>query len=213
MRNSADVGGAPDQAGQCGRSRCVAAPRAAGERADPAPCLVRHPARRNFTSGLSSGWRNRAARDAAEQRVVRPSPADSTARRAGPRRTTRAAVPPARRRRASSAVAPCGRTSGSAPPSLPAGTPARARRRPTREMDSFISVPPRSLTPARSAAATPSRTELHPRHLDVRDPRVQRETRHRVHEQRLAERRARTRLAAQPHRRLHVHERERHELR
>jgi hypothetical protein len=44
--------GAPDQAGQCGRSRCVAALRAAGERADPAPCLERHPARRNFTSGL-----------------------------------------------------------------------------------------------------------------------------------------------------------------
>jgi hypothetical protein len=52
MRNSAAVGGAPDQAGQCGRSRCVAALRAAGGRADPAPCLVRHPARPNFASGL-----------------------------------------------------------------------------------------------------------------------------------------------------------------
>src|SRR5205809_4735100 len=44
--------GAPDQAGQCGRSRCVAALRAAGERADPAPCLERHPARPNFAPGL-----------------------------------------------------------------------------------------------------------------------------------------------------------------
>ena len=52
MGNSAAVGGAPDQAGQCGRSRRVAALRVAGERADPAPCLGRHPARRNFTSGL-----------------------------------------------------------------------------------------------------------------------------------------------------------------
>ena len=51
--NSAAVGGAPDQAGQCGRSRRVAALRVApGQRADPAPCLERHPARPNFTSGL-----------------------------------------------------------------------------------------------------------------------------------------------------------------
>src|SRR5207247_9402976 len=43
---------APDQAGQCGRSWCVAALRAAGERADPSPCLERHPARPNFAPGL-----------------------------------------------------------------------------------------------------------------------------------------------------------------
>src|SRR5437588_5773790 len=52
MGNSGDVGGAPDRAGRCGRSRRVAALRAAGERAEPPPRLERHPARRNFTSGL-----------------------------------------------------------------------------------------------------------------------------------------------------------------
>ncbi len=45
-------GGAPDQAGQCGRTRGVAALRVAADRADPAPRLGRHPARPNFTSGL-----------------------------------------------------------------------------------------------------------------------------------------------------------------
>src|SRR6266516_4972805 len=52
MGNSAAVGGAPDQAGQRGRSRHVAALRVAGERADPAPCLGRHPGRPNFTTVL-----------------------------------------------------------------------------------------------------------------------------------------------------------------
>src|SRR6266511_5208772 len=42
---------------------------------------------------------------------------------------------------------------------------------------------------------------------------MEREPGDRVNEQRLAERRARSRLAAQPHRRLHVHERQRDELR
>ncbi len=48
----ARLGGAPDQAGQCGRTRGVAALRVAADRADPAPRLGRHPARPNFTSGL-----------------------------------------------------------------------------------------------------------------------------------------------------------------
>src|SRR5439155_145926 len=56
------------------------------------------------------------------------------------------------------------------------------------------------------------RAELDPRDLDVGDPRMQGESRDRMHEQRLAERRAGTRLSTEPHRGFHVHERQRHEL-
>ena len=59
MGNSAAVGGAPDQAGQCGRLRRVVELPAAAERADPAPCLGRHPARPNFTSGPLNADRRR----------------------------------------------------------------------------------------------------------------------------------------------------------
>ena len=56
------------------------------------------------------------------------------------------------------------------------------------------------------------RPHLHPRRLDVGDQRMQREPRHRVHQHRLAQRRSLARLAAQIHRRFHVHERQRHEF-
>src|SRR4051812_7988137 len=52
MWNYAAAGGAPDRAGHHDRPRRIAALRVVGERADPATCLGRHPARRNFTSSL-----------------------------------------------------------------------------------------------------------------------------------------------------------------
>src|SRR2546427_8786467 len=53
MRNWAAAGGAPDQAGQRGHSRGVAALRAVSGRADPAPCLGRRPARPLITSATN----------------------------------------------------------------------------------------------------------------------------------------------------------------
>ena len=74
-----------------------------------------------------------------------------------------------------------------------------------------MSVPPRSLAPARRHPA-PLDAHLHPRGLDVRDVRMEREPRDRVHEDGLAEGRAGPRAPLEVDRRLHVHERERHEL-
>ena len=81
-----------------------------------------------------------------------------------------------------------------------------------REIDSFISVPPRSLTPARSAAAAPSSPSFTHEAwtFSIHGWRTSRADG--VHEQRLAEGRPAAREALEVDRRLHVHERERHEL-
>ena len=131
--------------------------------------------------------------------------------RRGAERRARPA-PRARRRRASSAGAatrPAERISSSicsGGSSCPHSEPA------AREIDSFISVPPRSFTPAASASPTPSGPSLtHEAWMFVIHG-MQREPRDRVHEQRLAERRPAARATLQVDRRLHVHERQRHEL-
>ena len=117
------------------------------------------------------------------------------------------------RRRASSAVAARGRRRGSSLPSAQAASPGRRRHRLPARSTRSSACPPRSLTPARSAADDAVRPGLHPRDLNVRDPRVEREPPDRVHEQELAERRAAAGEPLQVHRRLHVHERQRDELR
>ena len=73
------------------------------------------------------------------------------------RRAERAATAPGRgARRSSSAAAARGPPSGSAPPSRSGGISCPHSEPAAREIDSFISVPPRSLTPAASACRTPS---------------------------------------------------------
>ena len=81
-----------------------------------------------------------------------------------------------------------------------------------REIDSFMSVPPRSLTPAASACRVPSGPSFtHDAWMFVIS-RMQREPRDRVHEQRLAERRPAPRAPLEVDRRLHRDERQRDEL-
>ena len=131
--------------------------------------------------------------------------------RAAPR-TTAACRPDPARRRASSAAAACARARGSQPPSLgrhllPVGGSGRARDGLVHERAAEVV---RAGAQRRLRAVDP---ELHPRRLHVRDVRMQRQPPDRVHEDRLAERRPRARAALQEDRRLHVHERKRHELR
>ena len=66
--------------------------------------------------------------------------------------------------------------------------------------------------PGREAGLGAARAHLDPGGLDVGDLRMQREARDRVHQQRLAPGRAAARPALQIDRRLHVHERQRHQL-
>ena len=81
----------------------------------------------------------------------------------------------------------CGRRRGSAAPcsaaqiSWPCTAPA------ARVMDSFISVPPRSLAPASSSSAAPSGPIFTHEAWMLGIERMQREPRHRVHQHRLAE--------------------------
>ena len=66
--------------------------------------------------------------------------------------------------------------------------------------------------PGLKAQRRPLRPHLHPRGLDVGDVRMQGEARDCVHEERFAQRRTGAGDALAPQRRLHVHERQRHEL-
>ena len=81
-----------------------------------------------------------------------------------------------------------------------------------REMLSFIKRATEIVGAGLQAGADAVEAHLHPRHLDVLDERVEREPRHRMHQHRLAERRPAARRALVIDRRLHVHERQRHEL-
>ena len=106
-----------------------------------------------------------------------------------------------------------GRSSGSAPPSPRAETPAPCSVPAAREMLSFISVPPRSLAPALQAGRGALGAHLHPGGLDVGDVRMQHQPR-RPHAS--APPRGRSGpCAPRPcryDRRFHVHERQRHEF-
>lgn len=65
----------------------------------------------------------------------------------------------------------------------------------------------------RQAQRRAVRSHLHPRRLDIDDQRIEHQTRNRVHQHGLAERRPLARTALDVNRRFHRHERQRHEFR
>ena len=108
MRNSADVGGAPDQAGQRGRSRCVAALRAAGNVLIGA-VAGRHRRRnsRQASSRPSRARRPPAPRARAPPRLGRGrAPSCRSARSRGP--GSRVSDDPGARRRRAARARPTG---------------------------------------------------------------------------------------------------------
>ena len=98
------------------------------------------------------------------------------------------------------------RSMSSAQTSWPCTAPA------ARVMDSFISTPPMSLAAGLEAQRRAVGAHLHPGGLDVGDDGIEHQPRHGVHEHGLAEGRPLARLPLEVDRRLHVHERQRHEL-